>query len=468
MNPLSRRLPTRPPIDRVSPRDFSNLRVEDHGLPMHVAALALLDGTGLRGPDGRVALDVLRAHVRSRLHLAPVLRRILLSPPLGFGLPAWVDDPGFDIREHVLTRSLPPPGDEAALLAACTQINERPLDRHLPLWQIWLLTGLADGRVGMLIRLHHVIADGLGTVALLGSLFDLTPAPPPVAEPGWRPAPPPPRRDLLVDNARRRWAGIRRLGTSLARPGRWTARIGGGVTKARGLLSEGLAPRSSLNAPVGRRRTVALVRSDLERVRAVAHAHGGKVNDVMLAAVAGGARALLGARGELTPGLVLRASVPVSVRRPEDPAAAGNLTGVMIVPLPVGEPDPARRLDLIVRATAERKRRAGSAMGWDVGSPLLQRLMVGVMDRQRLVNLLLSNVPGPPVRMHFAGSEVRELFQLGVVQGNVTVAVGALSYAGQLNFDVVGDAEACPDLAVFATGLRQSLQELGAGRRTIP
>jgi hypothetical protein len=192
----------------------------------------------------------------------------------------------------------------------------------------------------------------------------------------------------------------------------------------------------------------------------VAHAHGAKVNDVVLAAVAGGARRLLEHRGELRQELVLKGSVAVSMRRPADQEAGGNVVGIRLAPLPAGDPDPIQRLRAIARAAAEGKRRPP----FEPSARFAQTWMVQAMFLQRLVNLFTSNLPGPPVPLYLAGARVLELFQVGVVQGNVTVGVGVLSYAGQLNFAIVGDADAVPDLGVFAEGLSQALEELGIQR----
>ena len=200
-----------------------------------------------------------------------------------------------------------------------------------------------------------------------------------------------------------------------------------------------------------------LVRADLGRISNVAHAHGGTVNDVVLTAVAGGARSLLDARGELAPGLILQASVPASLRGPADDRAAGNQVGVMIVPLPLGEADPARRLVSIAAATATRKRQPLH----QPNARVLQSWMIRVMKRQHLINLLVSNVPGPRDPLYVAGARIMEVFQLGTVQGNVTINVGAFSYAGQLNLDVVGDSEAVRDLAIFTGGISDTLGQLG-------
>jgi hypothetical protein len=181
------------------------------------------------------------------------------------------------------------------------------------------------------------------------------------------------------------------------------------------------------------------------------------VNDVLLAAVAGGTRSLLQSRGELRPGLVLKASVPASVRDPSDQRAAGNRIGLMIAPLPAGEADPDRRLARIAAATARRK----ALPPYQPGGRLAQRWMVGVMSRQRLVNLLTSNLPGPAAPLRLGGVRVLEMFQIGVVQGNLTVSVGAISYAGQLNLAIIGDSAAVPDVEIFADGMSDTLGKLG-------
>ncbi len=445
-----------PKLERLSPLDVSNLRVEDHGLPMHVAGLAILEGAPLLDASGELRLGALLEHLERRLHLAPRLRQVLYRPRFGLGPHVWVDDAGFDIRRHVRARAIPAPGDEEALLRACSELDEPPLDRSRPLWELWLLTGLASGEVGVLIRLHHVVADGIAALALMGALFDASAdATPPIGR-SWTPRPIPGAHELVGDNVRHRATAVTRAVPRLCRLPQLVRRVGSRALQARQLLHEGLAPRVSLNRPVGRRRRLLLVRADLDRVKAVAHAHGAKVNDVVLAAVAGGARRLLEHRGELTRDLVLRVSVAVSMRRPADHQAGGNVVGIRLAPLPVGDPDPIRRLRAIAEAAAEGKRRPP----FEPGGRFAQTWMVRAMFLQRLVNLFTSNLPGPPVPLYLAGARVLELFQVGVVQGNVTVGVGVLSYAGQLNFAIVGDADAVPDLGVFAEGVSQALREL--------
>jgi diacylglycerol O-acyltransferase / wax synthase len=442
-------------LDRLSPQDASNLRVEARGSAMHLAGLALLDGAALLDRDGRLRLEHLREHVEARLHLSHRLRQVLHRPDVGMGPPVWVDDRRFDIARHVRTRSVPGPGDEPALLATVAELNAPPLDRSRPLWELWFLTGLASGRVALLIRLHHVVADGIAAIALLGALFDFEAEAPSPVPPAWEPQPIPSSRELRSDALQRRAAPLAAGASWLRRPERWW----GQATTAAGplvqTLRDGPAPRSFLNGKIGASRRLHLARADLERTRTVAHAHGATINDVVLAAVAGGARALVARREGLSRGAELRAMVPVSRRTSADESGGGNLLAIMIVPLPIGEPDPGRRLERIASATAERKRRPIEPWA------RFPSLLAAGMHHQRLVNVFTSNVPGPIAPWYFAGARVFELFQIGPVQGNVRLNVGALSYAGTLYLDTVADAESIPDADVFAAGLQQTLDVMG-------
>jgi WS/DGAT/MGAT family acyltransferase len=205
---------------------------------------------------------------------------------------------------------------------------------------------------------------------------------------------------------------------------------------------------------VGPGRRLLLARADLGRVKAVAHAHGAKVNDVALTAIAGGARELLGHREEPTD-VELRAMVPVSTRSSGDLPSGGNRVAVIVVPLPVGEADAVHRLERIARDTVERKKRPVNQ--WDQ----FPTAITAVMNHQRFVNLFTSNMPGPIVPWYFAGARVLEMFQVGPIQGNVGLNVGVLSYDGGLGFSIVGDADAIPDLETFVAGLDGTLEDLG-------
>jgi WS/DGAT/MGAT family acyltransferase len=428
-------------IERVSAADASNLRVERYGAPTHMAALALLDEAPLLTAAGQLRLDAIREYVEHRIRDVRRLRQVLVSQ--GRGRPGWVDAAEVDLAHHVRARRLPAPADEETLLQVCTELNQPPLDRSRPLWDMWLLTGLVGNRVGLLIRLHHVVADGMAALALLAPLFEaageVAPLPAELTAPATSGARAPGRVAGTAGRLQRALLWPRQL-AAVARLGR--------------------APALSFNHPVGQRRRVMLVRADLPRTKAVAHRHDGTVNDVVLAAVAGGARRLLESRGELTGDLVLKVSVITSIRGPQDRDIPGNRVGVRVVPVALRDPDPARRLEQIAAITSAHR----ALPPYQPSGRLLQHWMVRVMSHQRLVNLLVSNLPGPPGALSFGGSPVRELFQFsgGGVQGNLSIAVGVLSYAGQLNINVAADADLVPDLDLFVVGVADSLERLGA------
>jgi diacylglycerol O-acyltransferase / wax synthase len=433
--------------ERVSVLDASNLRVESNGLPMHVAALVILEAGPLLDAAGELRLAAILAHIEERTRSACRLRQVLAFRRRG--RPVWIDSQDFDITHHVHTRAIPPPANEAILLAACAELNKVPLDRTRPLWEIWLLTGLTGNRIALLIRLHHVVADGIAALAMLAPLFEPTDTE--------SPAPPP------ADNESTEYEFLRRRLLSAFRRGRQFVVLMPAMIRQMALmLKQARSPRLSLNQPVGPRRRLTLVRAELAATKAVAHAHGGKVNDVVLAAVAGGTRRLLERRGELCPNMSINVSLATNIRRREDPRSSGNRVGIRVVRIPLGEPDPNRLLERIVAATSTQRR----LPPFQPSGRLLQRWMVRVMKHQRLVNLMVSNLPGPPTPLSFAGAPVLEMFQVGVVQGNLAIGVGVLSYAGQLTFDVVSDADVIPDVHLFAKGMAETLRDLGATTAT--
>jgi len=281
------------------------------------------------------------------------------------------------------------------LLATCVELNGRPFDQAHPLWEIWFLTEPHGGHVSMLIRFHHVLADGLAALVLVGALFDSGPKASGPEAPTWTARPVPPPSELLLDQLRRRIAGARAGLDRIEHPRQTLVRGRTWLRQAVRLAREGRAPRTSFNRPVGKRHHLMLVRADLERAKRVAHAHHATVNDVVLCAVAGGARTLLASRGELRRDLVLKVSVAASVRARTSASQLGNLVGVLLVPLPLGDEDPIRRLEQIARSTAERKR----LPPYQPAGRFLQRWMVRSMTRQRLINLLSMNegpVSSPP------------------------------------------------------------------------
>lgn len=455
-------------MDRLTANDLSMLWPDDFGWPQDIGALAVLDGAPLLDANGRFRLDVVRAAVEARLQLVPRFRQLLLQPRAGLGWPLWVDAPHFDIAEHIRAHAVPAPGDRTQLLGVVEQLRRRPLARTRPLWEIWFLPGLPGRRIGMYIKVHHAIADGVAGVATLGALLDSVPNPAPSVVAPWTPAPVPSSRELFVDNLHRRWKGAARALSALARPVHTARRARAGWPALRETLSGEPAPRTSLNRAIGRDRRLALIRSDLHLATLVAHASNATVNDVLMAAVAGGLRELLTCRGEHVDDLVLRAYVPVSLHGQQRGPARGNLDGMMAVSLPVGVLDPVRRLRLIAAETTVRKKRRRVAAGTLMRNRVIQRAFLPFMARQHLANVYVANVPGPSVRLYLAGAQLLETFPIVPLIGNITLGIGVLSYAGQFNITVVADRDACPDVEVFASGVRETLQSLAGSVSMMP
>jgi WS/DGAT/MGAT family acyltransferase len=325
---------------------------------------------------------------------------------------------------------------------------------------MWFLPGLPDGRVGLFMKVHHAIADGVAGVATLGAFVDTVAEPPETTAPPWTPVPMPSRSDLLVDNLRRRRHEAERALAALTHPIGTLRRMRRAWPAMREMFAEGRAPQSSVNRPIGSDRRLAIIRSNLSVAKEIAHAHHAKINDVLLAAVARGYRALLQARGERVEDLVLRAFVPVSLHQEQPGEARGNVDAGMVVPLPIGEPDDVRLLERIAAESAARKTKSRPPAGNLFRSIVVQRVFLLFMPHQRIMNAYVADVPGPPVPLYFAGTPIRELFPLVPITANLSIGVGALSYAEQFNITVVADRDLCTDLDVFVDGVRCSLDAL--------
>ena len=448
-------------LERLTASDLFLLMWDDYGWSSDIGGLAILDGTSLLDPEGRVRIEAVRARLEPRLHLVPRFRQLLYRPRLGLGWPVWVDAPSFDLAGHIRVQPVAAPGGQAQLLTACQDLARRRLDPARPPWELWLLPGLPERRMGAYLRVHHALADGTAALAVFGALLDQAPDAPAPAAPPWTPAPIPAASQLLADNPRRRRAELGRGWSGLAHPGRTARRARAAWPAWREVLTEQPAPRTSLNHPVGAGRRLAIIRGRLDLTKQIAHAHHATVNDVMLAAVTGGLRHLLASRGEDVAGLTQRAMVTISLHQEQPGQAHGNKPGWMMVPLSLGEPDPVHRLELIAAETAARKHKDRPQAGTGIFRFAAgQRAWYRHFPRQRSVNLVVTNVPGPPVPLYLAGARLLELFPVMPVMGNLTLVVAVLSYAGQLNLTASADQDRCPDLEVFTQGVRTALDDL--------
>ncbi|MBN2623401.1 MAG: wax ester/triacylglycerol synthase family O-acyltransferase [Acidimicrobiales bacterium] len=458
--------------DRLTTLDAAFVWFEHPGTPVHVGAVATFEAGPLVDDRGELRLDDLRERIAARLDALPRLRRLLAPVPYEVDRPRWVDDPHFDVARHVRELRLPAPGDDDALRRAAEQIQSAVLPRDRPLWDLHLVTGLDGDRIGLIERVHHALVDGVSGVDLATILLDLEPDTPAPPRRPWTPEPAPDGADLLVAGVRRQaTAPVRAAVRALRDPMgtlRDVATVGRGLAA---IVGDGLlAPRSSLNGPLRGSRRLAWVRADLDDIRAAGHRAGGSVNDVVLAAVAGGLRSLLLERGEVLPAdLVLRVLVPVSLRRDDEHGALGNRVGAILAPLAVGIGDPDARLAAVVEAMRRRKQQPeADAVGRLLDSanalpPRAARILTRAVEYQPLVNLVVTNIPGPPVPLYAAGARMLEALPIVPLGANLTVGVAVLSYEGTLAVTLTADADACPDVDVLADGIERSLAGYAAG-----
>lgn len=447
-------------IDRLNSLDRLMLGASNTW-PQDVGALAILDGAELLDRAGDLRIDALRQAIESRLHLVPRFRQIIFDPGRFQGGPLWIDDPAFDIAEHVHEHVLPPPGGEHEVMEAVEQLRKRRLAPSRPLWEMWFLTGLTGRQIGLYVRIHHAVADGMAAMTTVAAFLDRSAdtAPGPVVP--WIPVPAPSSRDLFLDSVVKRLESWMGLFAALLHPVSTFRRIRATWPAMHELVAEAPSTRTTLDRMVGPDRHVALVRDRLDDVKAVGKSHQATVNDVLLAAIAGGLRALLQERGELVRGTTLRVYSPISLRKGMPGVQQGNLVVQMAIPLELGEPDPFRRLRQIAASTKERKGRARTSLGFLIHGRITRRLMLMAAMRQR-VNVATASIPGPTEPLHLLGAPVLEVFPILPLIANEPLAAGALSYAGALNIGITADVDVVPDIDVFTAGVCAELETLGA------
>ena len=446
---------------RLSALDMINLSVETPDTPITIGAVLILDGQALRGADGCLPLAAIRAAIEGRLADAPSLRRVVRPAGPLAGRPVWIDDPAFRIDRHVLRAEVPRPGDEAALLRLAAGLMSGVLDRTYPLWRIWLVTGLDGDRVAVVVKLHHVLADGLAAIQLIMSTVDIHFAEGSEPARPWSPSPPPSWHQLVADNVRARLAAMRRFAP-------WSSlrRLVSALHVHRRMLATlRHAARTSLNAPVGPRRRLAVLRIDLAEAKRLAHRHNGKVNDVVLSLATAGVRSLLHARGEPVDELWLHATVAMSLRTLGQAPETGNHTGGVVVRLSAGQTDPGVRLSLVATRSARAKRDQPPTTGNALLVWLARLGLAGLFSRhQHMVHFVESNIAGPAKPIHVLGAPLLDVIPIGNLAGNLGVSFLALSYAGRLVITVHADADRFPDLPALLAGMRREWAVLCADR----
>ncbi len=457
--------------DRLSATDAAFLYGEDASTPMHVGGVVIL-----QPEPGTFCYEQIVDLIASRLSLVPRYRQRVRLVPGRLARPVWVDDDNFDITYHVRRSALPAPGTDEQVDDLVGRLISRPLDRSRPLWELYIIEGLQHGRIALVNKTHHALVDRIGAVDVAAAILDISRRPRTLPDQPWIPAPAPSDVDLVVDAV-----------TDLAsRPSELldlvrlaAADVSGAVTKAAEVAAEvfdmvrrtvSAAPRSVLNGTMSGQRRFAGHRIDLERIKAIRAAHGGSVNDVLLAVLTGALRTWLLARGEaVTATTRLRALVPMSVRpaaSPDDTESAPVVS--YLVDLPVAEPNPVLRLNQVSFAMGAhldsgRQLGADSLLGLGrFAPPTLHALGARVAGQlsARSYNLLVTNAPGPQVPLYAGGWPVTAMYPVAPLAKGQALAVSCTSYNGTVFFGLTADRDAVPDVEAFADHLGEAVDEL--------
>jgi diacylglycerol O-acyltransferase / wax synthase len=450
--------------ERMSTLDAEFFYAEHDNVPMHIGSVAVFDG------PTPTRQDLMRLF-EAKLPRAPRYRQVVRTTPFQILRPVWADDAEFSIRHHVRHSTVAAPGGPDQLRDTAARLFALRLVRSRPLWEEWLLDGLEGGRWAILSKIHHCMVDGIGGNDLMSLVLDTDPDEPLPEPTAWVPAPRPALARLAADDLR----------DLIGQPLRQLAAAPGLIrqTKPEDIVDYGRGLNASarrlaepsagfLNGPIGPRRRWTWTTASLAELKQIRAARGGTINDVVLAAITAAFRDLLGERGELAEGLVVRSLVPVSVRGPDEAGAITNRVSAVLANLPAGEPDPLRRLSLI-RAEMDGLKHTHQAVGAEILTGMLgfaapMWLALGTQAafriRQPLVQTVTTNVPGPRTPLYALGRRLTALYPYVPIGNAVRISVAILSYVDTVAFGVTADYDSSADLDVFVEGIRRGLAEL--------
>jgi diacylglycerol O-acyltransferase / wax synthase len=452
-------------MERMSPLDAGFYYLDDENVPMHVGSVLIFEG------PAPAYGDLVRL-LLAKLPQVPRYRQRVRTVPLHLGRPMWTDDEHFQILYHVRHTAVPSPGGDDQLRNLAGRVFAQRLDMRKPLWEIWLVEGLADNRWAVISKTHHCMIDGVAGMDLAAVLLDRTADHEPPQPTEWTPEPATSTATSVLDGLRD--AVVRPLQQLAAVPA-----LARNLPTRQELLDFGrglpanvqrLRDRvpSSLNGPIGPHRRWEWLRVGLDEVKVVRKAFGGTVNDVVLAAVTRGFRDLLAGRDELTAGEVVRSLVPVSVRSPDERGRMDNRVSGLLVNLPVSEPDPVKRLanlrgqmdDLKSSRQAVGAQALTGLAGFAAATLLAMGSRLSFRYPQSLMQTVTTNVPGPRIPLYLLGRRLVEIYPYVPIAVNMRISVGIVSYLDQLNFGINADFDAEPDIGVLAAGIRAGFDEL--------
>jgi WS/DGAT/MGAT family acyltransferase len=456
-------------MDRLKPMDaqFIDAEDQDQHASFAIAAIAIFESPAPSYEEFLLAIE-------GRLPLVPIYRRKLRTVPFRLGPPVWVDDPDFDLRYHVRHTGLPSPGNDEQLGRLIGRVMGQRLDRDYPLWEYWLVTGLADDQWALISKVHHAMVDGVSGTDLYRVVFDLTPEPAPPAPDDRRQVPVLPSGaelaarsalDMMLLPVRT----ARAVGTAVAQPGqtvRQAARTAAAV--ARMAVSARPTKVSSLSGRISRQRRYAWARASLPEIKAIKNALGGTVNDVVLAVISSGFRTLLLSRGEEPGPRTLPSLIPVSLRAPGEESLYDNRVSVLIANLPVHLDDPAERLRVVRDEMAQLKQAqetlaAEALVGLGRLTPYpLASLVVRLAYRlpHHEIVTVATNVPGPREPLYGLGRRLVEIIPYVPIATTLRTGISIFSYCDRVTFGVTADYDSVPDIDVLARGIQDGVAEL--------
>lgn len=464
-------------VTRLSTSDSTFYSRENTATPMYVGSLSIL-----RKPRGGSSYDTLLETVEHRLPQVPRYRQKVREVTMGLARPVWIDDRDFDITYHIRRSALPSPGSDEQLHDLVARLGSRPLDRSRPLWEMYLVEGLSEGRVAIYTKTHQSLVNGMSALEIGHVIADRTEEPPDFGEDIWIPGREPGNAALLLGAIADWIAGPRQQLGALG------SAVAGAVTNAGELVeagrrmadiartfARGIAPSSPLNTTVSRNRRFAVAAGDLADYRSLRTRYDCDVNDVVLAVIAGALRNWLLSRGEpVTPTATIRAMAPMSVYADPDsdgsagPGQAISAVAPFLVDLPVGEGNAVIRLSQIAHATESHSTAASLVDARTIvtlsgfAPPTLHAMGIRVATSfsARQFNLLVTNVPGAQAQMYVAGSELLETYAVPPLLNNQVLAIGVTSYNGRLYYGINADRDAMSDVDLLASLLVESLDEL--------
>ena len=455
--------------ERLSALDASFLDVESKASPMHVGAALIFDAKPLTLGHGGLDIERLTKYTEAALDSIPRYRQRVEWVP-GFGHPVWVDDDRFDMHFHLRHTRLPLPGDERSLKRLVGRLFSQHLDRSRPLWEFWVVEGVENDRFALIIKVHHSMVDGVAGVQLLEALLQISPEAVEREPIEWRARPAPGRAELILNETNHRVDGVRKLS-------HFMPRVRENFQGLSSVLRSGLKPTPRTpftEQDISPYRRFDWTSVGLDEVKAIGKSLGGTINDVVVATTTSAVRRFLLRRGSDVDSMErFRTVLPVNTRKAGG-QSVGNHVAMLLADLPVAERDPLEQLRKVVRVTTELKKESNQAGGAelieDVADLTTKRLVSELYRtamRLRTYNLIITNVPGPPVPLYMLGAPMLAIYPMVPLMQNQNLGIALFSYAGGLHWGFNADWESFPDVHEFVDDLRVSFaeyKELAAAR----